>query len=47
MDKKNKTSQPSSALEIKQNVIPDEHRVMKTLLEELGVSDYSACSKLK
>jgi transcription initiation factor TFIID subunit 9B len=40
MDKKNKTSKPSVALEIKHNVIPDEHRVMKTLLEELGVSDY-------
>ena len=37
--KKSKNSQ-NNPIEVKTNALPDEHRVMKTLLEELGVTDY-------
>ena len=30
----------NNQIEVKQKTLPDEHRVMKTILEELGVTDY-------
>ena len=37
--KKSKNSQ-NNPVEVKTNAQPDEHRVMKAILEELGVTDY-------